>query len=210
MTLRNRPLERLLNKMMKRGFDVVVSSVALVMLPLLGLPIAIAIKLSSPGPVFFVQRRTGYRGKEFNLYKFRSMKMNDEADTKQACENDSRITKIGSFLRRAYLDELPQFLNVWLGDMSVVGPRPHMLLHTDKYSGIVDSYMTRHEVKPGITGWAQVNGLRGSTEELWKMRERVRYDLWYIENWSFFLDLKILYKTLCEFLPGKKHCLEEH
>ncbi len=190
------PLSFRRNRLLKRSFDLVFSSVSLLLSPLVIIPVALAIKLTSRGPVFFVQKRTGIDGSQFKCYKFRTMHVNDEADTLQAYDDDPRITTVGRYLRRTSIDELPQLLNVWLGDMSVVGPRPHMLLHTNQYSGVVDSYIDRHEVKPGITGWAQVNGFRGPTDELWKMQERVRHDLWYVRNWSFELDMRILWRTL--------------
>lgn len=190
------PLSLRRNRMLKRSFDLVFSSFSLLLSPLVVLPVAVAIKLTSRGPVFFTQKRTGRGGRCFSCYKFRTMFVNEEADTLQAFDNDPRITAVGRCLRRTSIDELPQLLNVWRGDMSLVGPRPHMLLHTAQYSTTVDSYMERHAVKPGITGWAQVNGLRGPTDELWKMTERVRHDLWYVRNWSFALDMRILWRTL--------------
>jgi len=158
--------------------------------------IAILIKLSSKGPVFFVQKRTGFNKKTFNCVKFRSMNVNNQANCMQAKPNDSRITSIGQFLRKTNLDELPQFFNVFLGHMSVVGPRPHMLRHTAEYSGLIDHYLVRHYVKPGVTGWAQINGYRGETNELWKMQKRVDYDMEYIENWNFWWDISIIWKTI--------------
>ena len=133
------------------------------------------------------------------------MRVNDKSDEQQATKNDPRKTKVGDFLRRTNIDELPQFWNVFKGDMSVVGPRPHMIKHTEDYSKLIDSYMLRHLVKPGITGWAQVNGYRGETKELWQMAKRVQYDVWYIENWDFFLDLKIIYLTIANSLRGEKN-----
>ena len=166
---------------------------------------AIAIKISSPGPVYFRQKRTGYHGKEFQCLKFRTMKVNATADSAQATKDDPRKTRLGEFLRRTSLDELPQFINVLRGEMSVVGPRPHMLKHTEDYSKLVDRYMLRHIVKPGITGWAQVNGYRGITDELWKMEKRVEYDVWYVENWSFLLDLKIVVRTVMNAVHGESN-----
>ncbi len=195
LSIRSNRLASIWNRMLKRGFDIVFSGLFLIVSPVVFIPVAIAVKLSSPGPVFFAQERTGYRGKTFRCLKFRTMRVNDDADTRQATRDDDRTTRVGAFLRRTSLDELPQFINVFLGDMSVVGPRPHMLKHTDRYAGIIDSYMVRHTVKPGVTGWAQVNGYRGITDELWKMEKRVEYDVWYIENWSFLLDLKIILRT---------------
>ena len=173
--------------------------------PLVYIPVAIAIKLSSPGPVYFRQERTGYLGDTFKCLKFRTMRVNANSDKYQATQNDPRKTRVGDFLRRTSIDELPQFINVWRGDMSIVGPRPHMLKHTEDYTRLVDSYMVRHAVKPGITGWAQVNGLRGLTDELWKMERRVEHDVWYIENWTFLLDLKIMVRTVINAVQGEKN-----
>ena len=196
LTIRHNPLKSRLNRLIKRSFDVVVSSLFLCFYPLIYIPVAIAIKISSPGPVYFRQERTGYLGKTFKCLKFRTMRVNAEADTCQATRKDSRKTPLGEFLRRTSIDELPQFINVWRGDMSIVGPRPHMLSHTEMYSELIDRYMLRHAVKPGITGWAQVNGYRGLTDELWKMERRVECDVWYIENWTLLLDLKIMVRTV--------------
>lgn len=195
--LRNEPLDRLANRMLKRSFDIVFSFLVITLIfswlfPLL----AIAIKLSSKGPVFFKQTRLGERKKKFTCYKFRSMRINAEADSKQATRNDPRITKLGAFLRKSNLDELPQFFNVLFGQMSVVGPRPHPLKLNDQFRDIIDKYMVRHFVRPGITGWAQVSGFRGETRTPELMEKRVDLDIWYLENWSFMLDLKIILKTV--------------
>lgn len=203
--IRRNPLSKLTNRIIKRSFDLLVSGTFLLFYPLIYLPVALAIKLSSPGPVYFKQDRTGYRGNSFKCYKFRSMKMNANADKVQATEHDPRKTRVGEILRKTSLDELPQFINVFKGDMSIVGPRPHMLKHTEEYSAMIDRYMVRHMVKPGITGWAQVNGYRGLTDELWKMEKRVDYDVWYIENWSLILDLKIMAKTVTNAIQGEKN-----
>ena len=205
LSVRHQPLSRMRNRSLKRAFDFLFSSVALLCSPLVFIPVAVAIKMSSPGPVFFKQKRTGYRGREFNCYKFRTMKVNTTADTCQASKNDPRKTRLGDFLRRTSLDELPQFINVWRGEMSIVGPRPHMLMHTEEYSALIDKYMVRHYIKPGITGWAQINGYRGQTEKLWQMEERVRHDVWYIEHWTFFLDLKIMFRTVYNAMRGEKN-----
>lgn len=204
LTPRPNPLSRSYNEAVKRLFDLAFSSAFLLVSPLLFIPIAIAVKLSSPGPVFFRQKRTGYRGREFECLKFRTMRVNDGADTVQCTASDPRKTRIGDFLRRTSLDELPQFINVWRGDMSVVGPRPHMLAHTEEYRRIIDKYMIRHIVKPGITGWAQVLGLRGSTD-LAKMEKRVQADVWYIEHWSAMLDIKIIIKTVINGFRGEEN-----
>ena len=196
LEVRNNPLERSVNRIMKRSFDLLFSSAFLVVSPVIFIPIAIAIKLSSPGPVFFKQMRTGYKGRDFLCWKFRTMNVNAQADTLQASEHDPRKTKLGDFLRRTSLDELPQFINVFMGDMSIVGPRPHMLKHTEDYRRLIGQYMVRHLIKPGITGWAQVRGYRGQTEELWQMEKRVEHDIWYIEHWSFLLDMKIIVSTV--------------
>lgn len=205
LTPRQNPLHNLFNRGVKRVFDIVFSSVALVFYPLIYIPVAIAIKTSSPGPVYFKQERTGYRGRSFKCLKFRTMRVNANSDKAQATRNDPRKTRVGDFLRRTSIDELPQFVNVLRGEMSVVGPRPHMLKHTELYSKLVDRYMVRHAVKPGITGWAQVNGYRGLTDELWKMEKRVECDVWYIENWSFLLDLKIVVRTVINAFKGEKN-----
>ncbi len=190
---------------MKRGFDLVFSSMFLIVSPIIFLPIIIAVKLSSPGPILFKQKRTGYLGREFYCYKFRTMRVNDSSDSKQASRHDSRITKVGKFLRHTSMDELPQFINVWLGDMSVVGPRPHMIKHTAYYTELIDKYMVRHFIKPGITGWAQITGYRGETNELWQMEKRVECDVWYIEHWNFFLDLKIILLTVINAIRGEEN-----
>ena len=168
--------------------DLLVEIPAVLLSPLWFIPLAVAVKISSRGPVLFRQTRTGYMGKEFECLKFRTMHLNDDADSMQASEFDTRITKIGKFLRKTSLDELPQFFNVLKGDMAIVGPRPHMIKHTA-------DYMLRHLVKPGLTGWAQANGLRGETKELWQMGKRVEYDIHYVERWSVWLDFKIMFLT---------------
>lgn len=205
LNLRRNPLKKAINRSLKRGFDIVFSSVVLLFYPLVFIPVAAVIKLTSPGPIYFKQKRTGYRGREFYCYKFRTMHVNADADRAQATKDDPRKTRFGDFLRRSSIDEIPQFINVLKGDMSVVGPRPHMLKHTEEYSKIVDQYMVRHLVKPGITGWAQVNGYRGLTDEVWKMEKRVEYDVWYIENWSFVLDLKIIVRTVLNAIGGESN-----
>lgn len=161
------------------------------------------IKLKSPGPIFFIQERTGIDGKVFNCFKFRTMKVNDQADTMQATENDPRKYPFGDFMRHTNIDELPQFINVFLGDMSIVGPRPHMLRHTEEYSSLINKFMVRHLAKPGITGLAQVSGFRGETRYIDQMEGRVKKDIEYIENWTLLLDLKIIWKTVTNML-GKE------
>lgn len=189
----------------KRIQDLVVASIAVVLLSPLYLALAIGVKLSSPGPVFFRQKRHGLGGKEFYMLKFRSMRIHEESPDKitQATRNDPRVTRFGSFLRRTSLDELPQFLNVLGGSMSVVGPRPHAIQHNTHYERLIVRYMQRHYVKPGITGWAQVHGLRGETIQLRDMRRRVRYDTDYIRRWSLGLDLKIIALTAVKVLGQK-------
>lgn len=199
------PLLSVANKFVKRTFDLVFASVAILcLLPLLPV-IALLIRCQSPGPVFFRQERTGLDGRTFSMLKFRSMHVNAEADSLQATQDDPRKFPFGAWMRRTNIDELPQFWNVLTGDMSIVGPRPHMLAHTQFYSEQIDKYMIRHFVKPGITGWAQVTGYRGETRELWQMEGRVKRDIWYMEHWTFWLDLRIIWKTVkAMFLSNNK------
>ncbi|MGM9760200.1 MAG: undecaprenyl-phosphate glucose phosphotransferase [Parabacteroides sp.] len=206
LTVRREPLQSTYNRVLKRAFDVVFSlCILLTLFPLLYLILGTLIKLSSPGPILFRQKRTGLYGQDFECYKFRTMRVNAQADTLQAVKDDPRKTKIGDFLRHTNLDEFPQFVNVLKGDMSVVGPRPHMLKHTEQYSALIDKYMVRHLVKPGVTGWAQVTGYRGETKTLEQMEGRVKRDVWYIENWSFLLDLKIIVVTVLNMFKGEKN-----
>lgn len=206
LTVRREPLQSAYNRFLKRTFDIFFSLVILLTIyPILYIVVGIMIKLSSPGPILFKQKRTGLYGHDFECFKFRTMKVNAQADTLQAVKNDPRKTRIGDFLRRTNLDEFPQFVNVLLGDMSVVGPRPHMLKHTEQYSALIDKYMVRHLVKPGVTGWAQVTGYRGETKTLEQMEGRVKRDVWYIENWTFFLDLKIIVVTVLNMFKGEKN-----
>jgi len=202
LSLHEEPLNTPLAKIIKRTADVIFSALFLITLfPFVWLFCAIGIKLSSPeGSVFFKQKRTGYEGKEFWCYKFRSMHPSLNADTQQAVKGDSRLFKFGEFLRKSSIDELPQFINVFKGDMSIVGPRPHMLYHTDIYSELIGDYMIRHLARPGITGWAQVNGCRGETKEVSEMKERVEKDIWYIEHWSVELDISIFFMTLWQLI----------
>ncbi len=206
LSLRSEPLDDVGNRIKKRALDIVVSSLVIIfilswLVPILGL----LILLESRGPVFFSQLRTGKNKVPFYCYKFRSMKKNNDADLKQATVNDSRVTKIGKFIRRTSLDEFPQFLNVLKGNMSLVGPRPHMLKHTNDYSQFVDEYMIRQFLKPGITGWAQVNGYRGEITNPEQIQMRVNKDLWYLENWNLFLDLQILFLTVYQVFKGDKN-----
>jgi len=203
ISLRDIPLKVPVNKFVKRLFDVLFSSAVIIFLlswltPLL----AILIKLESKGPVFFKQARNGFNYEEFDCYKFRSMKPNDKAHLYQVSKNDSRITKVGSFMRKTSIDELPQFFNVLFGDMSVVGPRPHMVSHTNMYAESVDKFMVRHFVKPGITGLAQISGFRGEVETDKDIINRVKYDIFYIENWSILLDIKIAFQTFLNAIKG--------
>ncbi|MEC5163518.1 MULTISPECIES: undecaprenyl-phosphate glucose phosphotransferase [unclassified Janthinobacterium] len=185
------------NSMIKRGSDIILGGLIQVMLLPVMLVIAIAVKATSSGPVIFRQRRYGLYGEEIIVYKFRSMTVaEDGAKVVQATKNDQRVTRIGAFLRRSSLDELPQFINVLQGRMSIVGPRPHAVAHNEQYRKLIKGYMLRHKVKPGITGWAQVNGLRGETETLDKMEARVEYDLDYLRNWSLWLDIRIIVRTV--------------
>lgn len=200
---RKAPLQLFENHQMKRAFDIVFSALVLFVLFFTLFPIiALAIKLSSKGPILFKQLRPGKNNKLFWCYKFRTMKA-DSDQQKQATKNDSRITKVGAFLRRTSLDELPQFYNVLIGDMSVVGPRPNLLVHLQEYPKEIKEYTQRHWVTPGITGFAQVNGYRGETKETLLMKKRVEHDLQYIENWSLSLDMKIIGKTVVNMVKGE-------
>lgn len=196
MKFRQEPLQSLSNRILKRTMDFIISFLVIVFVFSWLFPIiAILIKIDSKGPVFFKQLRTGKDGESFNCLKFRSMTVNSDSDKLQATKGDARVTKVGGVLRRTSLDELPQFFNVLFNNMSLVGPRPHMLKHTDEYRLVVDKFMVRHFAKPGVTGWAQILGFRGETKTVRDMERRANADIWYIENWSFFLDLKILVRT---------------
>lgn len=197
----NVPSKKLLdnewNRMLKRGFDVLFSLCFLCLLfPFVLLLVFVLTECTMPGRLFFVQKRTGLNGKTFKCYKFRTMRENPHSEVRQATKGDERVTRWGYIMRKTSLDETPQFINVLLGDMSIVGPRPHMLKHTDEFTEMVDGYMLRHQVKPGVTGWSQVNGYRGEIKKLEDIQNRVKYDLWYIDNWSFFLDIRIIFQTM--------------
>lgn len=205
LMLRKEPLELPLNRLLKKSFDFVFSLIVIVCLLSWLFPILmIFVKLSSAGPIFFKQKRSGEDKRPFTCLKFRTMRVNSLADELQATEGDQRITRIGAFMRRTNLDELPQFFNVLWGSMSIVGPRPHMLKHTEQYSELIHNYLVRHLAKPGITGWAQVNGYRGETKELEDMKKRVEYDIWYIENWTLLLDIKIIGLTILNMFRGQE------
>lgn len=206
MSLYNEPLSRVENRFIKRAFDIIVSLIFLCTLfPFILLLVGIVTKITMPGPIFFRQKRTGLDGKDFYCLKFRSMKVNNDADTVQATLNDPRKTKWGNIMRKTNLDEMPQFINVLLGQMSIVGPRPHMVKQTNDYSKIIDYYMVRHLIKPGITGWSQVTGFRGETKEIYQMEGRVRGDIWYMEHWTIWLDIYIMYKTVANVVQGDKN-----
>ncbi|MGM9705171.1 MAG: undecaprenyl-phosphate glucose phosphotransferase [Prevotella sp.] len=194
------------NRLVKRMFDVFFSLLFLCTLfPFLFLLVAIVTKITMPGPIFFKQKRSGLNGKEFYCIKFRSMKVNDTADSVQATKDDPRKTRWGNIMRKTNIDEFPQFINVLLGQMSIVGPRPHMVKQTNDYSRLISDYMVRHYVKPGITGWSQVTGYRGETKRLSQMKGRVDHDIWYIEHWSLALDIYIIYKTVANIFIGDKN-----
>lgn len=203
MSQYSEPLKDMRNRIKKRVFDFVVSLLFLCTLfPIILIIVAIVSKMTMPGPLFFKQKRTGYDGKDFICYKFRSMKVNKDSDKVQAVKDDPRVTKWGLLMRHTNIDELPQFINVLKGNMSIVGPRPHMLAHTDYYSQLISDYMIRHYVKPGITGWAQTHGERGETKTVDDMKRRVEKDIWYIEHWSFWLDIQIILKTVADAIHG--------
>ena len=204
--VREAPLDQWSNRMLKRGFDILFSTLVLALIfPIVLLISAVLIKLSSRGPIFFKQERTGEDGHTFICYKFRTMREDSSANSRQALPHDSRRTGIGQLLRRTSIDELPQFWNVLKGEMSVVGPRPHMLKHTEDYRKIISQYMVRHFVKPGLTGWAQCNGYRGATLQPETMQRRIEHDLYYIENWSFLFDLTIIGRTVAAMFRGDQN-----
>ena len=204
-SLREMPLSNDYNTFLKRLFDIIFSFLVITLLLSWLTPlIALLIKLESSGPVFFKQTRNGIKYKEFTCFKFRSMIENSDADIQQATKNDLRVTRLGKILRKTSLDELPQFFNVLIGDMSVVGPRPHMTRENERYSKTVNKFMVRHFVKPGITGLAQVKGYRGEIEREEDIVNRVKYDIYYLENWSLLLDLNIVFLTSINFITGQK------
>ncbi|GAB3174917.1 undecaprenyl-phosphate glucose phosphotransferase [Telluribacter humicola] len=206
LTLRNEPLQSAVNQFIKRVFDILFSLFVMVFILSWLIPIlSILIYLESPGPIFFSQLRSGKDNKPFWCYKFRSMTINKEMEAVQATKNDKRVTRIGRIIRKTSLDEFPQFYNVLRGDMSIVGPRPHMLKHNDDFQAMEDQYMIRHYLKPGITGWAQINGYRGEITELSHIKKRVEYDLWYLEHWSIVLDLEIIFLTAYNVIKGEKN-----
>lgn len=204
LSLRSIPMQESANKFIKRLFDILFSSFMIVFVMSWLTPIiAILIKLESKGPVFFKQSRNGFNYKEFECYKFRSMTPNEDAHLYQATKGDVRVTKVGAFIRKTSIDEMPQFFNVLFGEMSVVGPRPHMVSHTSMYAQRIDKFMVRHFVKPGITGLAQTSGFRGEIETDKDIINRVKYDIFYIENWSLLLDIKIIIQTFLNALKGE-------
>jgi putative colanic acid biosynthesis UDP-glucose lipid carrier transferase len=206
LMFRPEPLEFTVNRLMKKIFDLCFSlAVILLIFPWLFPIIMVLIKIESRGPIFFKQERSGRDNQSFTCLKFRSMRLNNESNNKQAKKGDVRVTKFGAFMRKTSLDELPQFFNVFFGEMSVVGPRPHMVNHTKQYTELINNYLVRQYAKPGITGWAQVNGYRGETRELVDMKNRVEYDIWYIENWSLLLDVKIIIKTVINVFKGEEN-----
>jgi putative colanic acid biosynthesis UDP-glucose lipid carrier transferase len=206
LSARSEPLDDVSTRFRKRIFDIVVSSmVAIFILSWLIPIVSLLIWLESRGSVFFLQERTGKNNKSFRCIKFRSMKINSEANLKQATRDDQRLTRIGKFMRRTNIDEFPQFINVLRGEMSVVGPRPHMVRHTEDFSKLVGQYMIRQFLKPGITGWAQVNGFRGEIKEKVQLRKRIEHDIWYLENWSFWLDVRIIFLTIYKTFRGDKN-----
>lgn len=199
------PLQKPLSRIIKRTVDIVISLIVLLGICSWFFPIVmLIIKLGSKGSAIFRQERSGINNRAFLIYKFRSMEMNEDSDSVQATKNDPRVTKFGSFMRKTNIDELPQFYNVLIGDMSIVGPRPHMLKHTADYSALISEYLERHYILPGITGWAQVHGFRGETKKLSQMEKRVEHDIWYVEHWSLLLDIRILFLTVKNMFKGDK------
>lgn len=205
LSLRKIPIDEPFNKFIKRTFDIIISlSVIVFILSWLTPILGIFIKLESKGPIFFKQKRNGLDYKEFYCYKFRSMKPNPTADLHQVKKGDERITRVGSIIRKTSIDELPQFINVLRGDMSAVGPRPHMVSHTHMYAERIDKFMVRHFIKPGITGLAQTSGYRGEVETDADIINRVKFDIYYLENWSLFMDIKIVFQTVYNALRGEE------
>lgn len=205
LSLRKIPIEEPFNKFLKRSFDIFTATFIIVgILSWLTPILALLIKLESKGPVFFKQKRNGLDYKEFYCYKFRSMRPNPEANLHQIRKNDPRVTGVGKIIRKTSIDELPQFINVLKGEMSVVGPRPHMVSHTHMYAKRIDKFMVRHFIKPGITGLAQVSGYRGEVEDDNHIINRVKYDIFYLENWSLFLDIKIVFQTIYNAIRGEE------
>jgi putative colanic acid biosynthesis UDP-glucose lipid carrier transferase len=206
LSFRSEPLESSRSQYRKRIFDVSVSLLVTIFILSWLIPIiTLLIWLESRGPIFFVQMRSGKNNKPFPCIKFRSMKVDNEHESRQVTKNDDRLTRVGKFLRKTNLDEFPQFINVLRGEMSIVGPRPHMLQHTESYSQKIEQYMVRQFMKPGITGWAQVNGFRGETKSLDQMEKRVEHDLWYMENWSLWLDVRIIFMTIFNAIRGEEN-----
>ncbi|MGV3629836.1 MAG: undecaprenyl-phosphate glucose phosphotransferase [Bacteroidota bacterium] len=206
LILRKEPLENLFNKTLKRIFDIFFSAIVITLIMPWLFPLVYFVqKLTSKGPVLFIQLRSGQDNKIFKCYKFRTMRINDQSDQMGTLDNDPRITKFGKILRKTRIDELPQFFNVLLGHMSVVGPRPHMLKHTEEYSKLIDEFLVRHYVKPGITGWAQTTGYIDESRKLQEMQDKVKNDIYYIENWSFMLDMKIIFLTIYNVFKGDKN-----
>jgi putative colanic acid biosynthesis UDP-glucose lipid carrier transferase len=205
LSLRNIPLEHPLNAFIKRSFDIIFSlMVYIFLLSWLTPLIALLIYFDNPGPIYFIQNRPGYKGQGFTCYKFRTMKINNSTEV-SATRNDTRVTKLGKLLRRTSLDELPQFINVLMGNMSVVGPRPHLWKQNEEYGEEIKKYMVRHYVKPGITGLAQSKGFRGGIETQDDIINRIRYDVFYIENWSFLLDIRIIVQTFFNIFKGEEN-----
>ena len=206
LVLRKEPLENIFNQTIKRLFDLFFSiSMIILIYPWLFPFVFLLIKLTSKGPIFFIQERSGQDNKVFKCYKFRTMRVNKESNSTGTLVNDPRITPIGKFLRKTRIDELPQFINVFLGQMSVVGPRPHMIKHTEEYSRLVNEFLVRQFVKPGITGWAQTTGYIDESRKLQEMKDKVIKDIWYIENWSFLLDIKIILLTIYNIIRKDKN-----
>jgi Undecaprenyl-phosphate glucose phosphotransferase len=205
MTFHLEPLKNPYKRFIKRLMDVIISGLFVcTFYPIIYILVGGITKLTNPGPVYFRQKRTGINGETFCCLKFRSMRVNGVSDKLQATKGDPRVTRFGRFLRKCNIDEFPQFINVLKGDMSIVGPRPHMLAHTEYYSEQIDEYMVRHYVRPGITGWAQINGSRGETKTIEDMQRRVDLDIWYLENWSAWLDVIIIFKTFIKTFIGDK------